>query len=338
MIGSFDAGAWKDIDVSLDRPGATSSGVTKSTRDDDELELFDVEVEKLPTFVFFYSEYGDGGRRQPRISRTDVVGGSNVGACRTQLEAKLASLSGTETSSLVPRKPAMADGKGNNSESDGRDANDGDSADINLNMKMVDVSSRDDLRGIVRARHRRAEQGPVVVMYHAPWCRKCSYLTPMFRRLAQRYSVDNTAKVDAAGSRIGTDGPMFYRVDVSTWGGRYASPASGGGKTTGDGGVENAIATPKIPETTLDRGGGAGLEKMGADEVDEVLHAGSPAMEDCLVCGRSGFVPCGECDGKGAVVRESPDGKHRMAVTCPACVGYKRLRCPACGGKCYMCD
>lgn len=345
MTGSFDAGAWKDITVRFDEPGSTSSEVTKSPRDGDKLELIDVDVEKLPTFVFFYRGDGDGGRRQARVTRTDVVGGSDAGACRAQLEARLAFMSGTKTSPLVPRKLATADWK-TNSNSDGHDANgevnsDGntdDNADISLNTNIEDIDSRDKLRGLVSARHRRAEQGPVVVMYHAPWCRKCSYLTPMFRRLAQRYSVDNAVKIDAAGSRIGIDGPTFCRVDVSTWGGRYASTASGGDRTTRDGGKENAVAKPRIPEAALEHGGDAGLEKTGADEVDEVLHAGSPAMENCLVCGKSGFVPCGECAGKGAVVRESPDGKHRMAVTCPACVGYKRLRCPACGGKCYMCD
>lgn len=345
MNGNFDAGAWKDMAVSFDEPGSTSSEVTKRSRGDDELELIDVDVEKLPTFVFFHHTDGDGGRQQARVTRTDVVGGSDAGACRARLEARLALLSGTKASTLVPRKLATADGK-TNSNGHGRDSNgegnaDGnadDNADISLKTNMMDIDSRDTLRDLVSARHRRAEQSPVVVMYHAPWCRKCSYLAPMFRRLAQRYSVENALKIETAGRRIGTDGPTFCRVDVSTWGGRYASTASGGDKKTRDGGKENAVALPSIPEAALKYGSDAGLEETGPDEVAGVLHAGSSAMENCLVCGKSGFVPCGECAGKGAVVRESSDGKHRMAVTCPACVGYKRLRCPVCGGKCYMCD
>lgn len=359
----FDADAWKDIEAVAANVGSEFATppvgpITASPQDEEPR----VDVDKLPTFAFFT---GDRGRR-----REDIVGGIDTGSCRARLEAKLASLWGTEKpvsrppdKRCGPEQGNVMDGAqtavdgGNGGNSDCRDMTSITSMSMDVNMSsincnpniVVDVASRDGLRRIIN--DRREGQGPVVVMYHAPWCRKCAYLTPTFRRLAQQ-TVDKVASAGHCNSNIDTrrDGPVFCRVDTSTWRGRFVAAGGGGGGGDGeaaargnDGAVAMAGVTAEIKRSRKRKRGRHGsVLRTGSREegagAAEMLHDGSPAMGDCDVCGRSGFVPCGECEGKGAVARSSLDGKHTLAVTCPACVGYKRLRCPSCGGKCYMCE
>lgn len=349
--GGFDAGAWKDIAspspaAATAAPTATASSkpaVSQSSSEnssavlhqhpgDDEqerergAEVIDVDVEKLPTFAFF-GRTGDG-----RHWREDVVGGGNARACAAELQNKMdrySSLGGTwtpdDSSTSLPsggggggRGADVVGGGGipsgdrveNAADTGVGRARSGGAGTANANnSNIVEVFSKNDLLRILGTR--KKGQGPVVVMYHAPWCRKCAYLTPVFRRLAAaRMAGAEEILATADGANCGCSNtaspePVFCRADVSnpSWGRERPSTA------------------------------------FAEEEVDtELLHSGSPGLENCDVCGGSGFVPCGECEGKGAVARSSPDGKHTLAVTCPACVGYKRLRCPSCGGKCYMCD
>lgn len=342
-----------------------STLLNQHPRDDEQerergAEVIDVDVVKLPTFVFF------GGAGDGRHWREDVVGGGDARACAAKLQEKMtffSSLGGTWTpddnSSPLPSgageggreggadivggggiprgdcRDNVADSSIDNGRSSGIG---GASIDVSSsgangnNSNIVEISSRDDLLRILGTR--RKGQGPVVVMYHAPWCRKCAYLTPMFRRfaaarMAGAAETQATASGDAVygGSSMASTEPIFCRADVShpSWGRRH---------------VVNGAAAAAASEGTATLPAAAPADAAIAEEEveTELLHAGSPGLENCDVCGRSGFVPCGECEGKGAVARSSPDGKHTMAVTCPACVGYKRLRCPSCGGKCYMCD
>eukprot|EP00752_Nemacystus_decipiens_P016483 g14734.t1 len=376
--GSFDASAWEDIASvspsssrsSAGTARASSAGKTQTTPDDANesgeggQEAIDVDVGKLPTFVFF-SGAGDG-----RPCREDVVGGGNARTCEVKLQETLASVAplesavakgGQKEGGVVRRAGLATDGPRGGvadtyagSDRGGGSGGISSASAVNTN-NIVEIRSKGDLLRLLAAR--RKGQGPVVVMYHAPWCRKCAYLTPVFRRLAAArmpaaggWQAAAAASGDAGDrtSVTSTDGPIFCRADVShpSWGrsvgggatkGVFGGTAAavtatpgGGGGFSGMNGIGGGDASPMTPDRTP------------ADTVDEmeseVLHTGSPAMENCDVCMKSGFVPCGECEGRGAVTRSSPDGKHTVAVTCPVCVGYKRLRCPACGGKCYMCD
>lgn len=350
--GSLDAEAWENIATkplfgTHEHPEASASSCSRFEAEEEEIN---VHVDKLPTFAFF----GDGGRR-----REDVVGGSDTSACRVRLDAKLMSFSShpPSTYNLMPGAPQALQGSTNRGDNSSG-LNDGDGVDsINspmvddmrdtnnynkntVNHNIVDVHTRDELLRIVRTR--LVEQGPVVVMYHAPWCRKCSYLAPVFRQLAARNQV---APVDTRDGESGggDDGAMlgkevlFCRVDVSAWGGgAFNTRGSSGVEVRNDAAVKSRVAGTR----TKRRSDGSVEDGVDGSEEDGdwLLHEGSSAVERCEVCGGSGFVSCGECEGKGAVGRSSPDGKHQMVVTCPACVGYKRLRCQACGGKCYMCD
>lgn len=328
-----------------------------------------MEVGKLPTFVFFFGA-GDDGKHW----REDVVGGGNARACEAKLQKVMASVSplagpdaGEEQRRAgvvcgVVRGGSEANGDrlgGVTNSCDGSDRDGGDIggiSDPNRNTNTIlEIFSKADLLGVLATR--KKGQGPVVVMYHAPWCRKCAYLTPVFRRLAAartpaagegQAAARGGGAGDSASAPLTADGPIFCRADVShpSWGRSNVSAptdavsggtaaaaiAAAGEGASGVGGIAagDDAATPTISE-------GAPAATVGETET-ALLHTGSPAMENCDVCMRTGFVPCGECEGKGAVARTSPDGKHTVAVTCPVCVGYRRLRCPSCGGKCYMCD
>ena len=323
-----------------------------------------MDVGKLPTFVFFFGA-GDG-----RPWREDVVGGGNARTCEAQLQNIMASVpplegagaGGGQSGAGVVRQGGLAtvdrrDGEAGSYAGSDRGGGSGSisSAYDRTTTNIMEIRSKDDLLRLLAAR--RKGQGPVVVMYHAPWCRKCAYLTPVFRRLAAaRMPAAGEGQVSARGGDAGdsasaspTDGPVFGRVDVShpSWGrhvvsdgadavsGGTAAAAAAAAAAAGEGysGVGETSGGAAAPITP----GGTPAATVGETE-NEFLHTGSPAMENCDVCMRSGFVPCGECEGRGAVARSSPDGKHTVAVTCPVCVGYKRLRCPSCGGKCYMCD
>lgn len=371
--GSFDPDAWRGVAAGSTggassqpaSPEASSGGASVDGRGE---ESVDLDVEKLPTFAFFV---GNGGRL-----REDVVGESNARSCGATLQNKLGSLWGAAagkppsqwSQAGSPTTAGKEDvvggdggggggGVGGSPAGNNRDAADfgGIAAGLNADDNIIELISREDLRRIVSVR--REEQGPVVVMYHASWCRKCAYLTPVFRRLARGAALevaggdheDGGGDSDSDSSSTSSGGPVFCRVDVSTWGKRATRVATDGGRSAANGEGQHGAVTSSAAEIgqtrTLENGGGGGRggEAVvsggdGGAVTTELLHSGSPAMENCDVCGSSGFVACGECEGRGAVARSSSDGKHTLAVTCPACVGYKRLRCPSCGGKCYMCD
>lgn len=104
-FGGFDAGAWKDIAspspaaTASSKPPVSPESVENSTAvlhqhpRGDELErdwgaeVIDVDVAKLPTFVFF-GRAGDG-----RHWREDVVGGGNARACAAELQKKMETFS-----------------------------------------------------------------------------------------------------------------------------------------------------------------------------------------------------------------------------------------------------
>lgn len=358
------ADAWNQIDavaapvVAADANRPLAEVIVESDVNDGHEEL-NVDVRSIPSFAFFA---GVGGRQ-----REDVMGASDIAYCRTRLQTKLASLWGRTSESVRSMHEVGDDTKQKGSlvadildKFDQRKGTIEMQVDRNVSMSsqtpcVVDVSSRDELLRIVKAR--REGQGPVVVMYHATHCRKCAYLTPMFRRLAER-AVKETKAPDGAdrgddGESTGTtrtNNPVFCRVDVSAWGARTSSDRARDSDevTVAGRGSDGVIAAstmnkPQQPRAIFAEGHGDGAvlgdvnRKEGGGDVQE-MHEGSADVMDCDVCKRSGFVLCGECEGKGAVARSSPDGKHTLAVTCPACVGYKKLRCPTCGGKCYMCD
>lgn len=286
-----------------------------------------VDVARIPMFVVF-----SAGDERHSLQREDIIGGSNAVACRARLLAAIALVSqraggrkgrnedGLENTKCDAGMEVDGSPRGNTSNkmstSSGSEAAD-------VDESIVDIPSRAELRRIVSSL--RQGHDPVVVMYHAPWCRKCAYLTSMFRGLARRREFER-----ADGTTVI---PTFYRVDVSKWGVPYTSELTSS--------AGSALRIERSKERKLDRKHGSAsrgmLKSVEKDEVG-VLHEGSKAMENCEMCGNSGFVPCGTCESKGAVIRSSPDGKHTLAITCPTCVGYKRLRCPSCGGKCYMCD
>ncbi|CAN0112411.1 unnamed protein product [Ascophyllum nodosum] len=314
---TFDGRPWDDT------TGGTAAQAVR--RRDDDITV-NVDVDKLPTFAIFTAEGERGWRRE------DVIGGSDAAACRVRLLAAIA---------LVPRpaavrerhsersveNAALDDGvevEGNPPENQSAmETTTIANEDVSKEDSIMNVSSRQELVSIMKSL--RGEHEPFVVMYHAPWCRTCAYLTPMFLRLARQRRFEGANRTRFA--------PIFCRVDVSKWGAPYTS--------------ERISSTSPTSRQTLLKGPKSDRERgvtqreavePGGDDHVELLHEDSTAMENCTVCGKSGFVPCGTCKGKGAVARSSPDGKHSLAVTCPACVGYKRLRCPSCGGKCYMCD
>lgn len=380
--GSFDASAWESIapvspastpsaapssSSSAGTAGASSAGNARTARDDadergGEKQIMDVEVGKLPTFAFFF----EAGGGKPR--REDVVGGGNARTCEAKLQNIMASVPPLEGAghgegqrgSGVLRGGGLAtddrrDGEADTCAGSARGGGSGgiSSPSSRTTTNILEIRSKDDLLRLLAGR--RKGQGPVVVMYHAPWCRKCAYLAPVFRRLAAaRMPAAGEGQNAASGGDAGDstsatprDGPVFCRADVShpSWGRSVASGAadaiSGGTAAVptaaaaggGSNGVGKFNGGAAVPITR----GGTPAATVGETE-NEFLNKGSPAMESCDVCMKSGFVPCGECEGKGAVARSSPDGKHTVAATCPVCVGYKRLRCPSCGGKCYMCD
>lgn len=421
--GMFDADAWKNMMPSSPPPvtdpptSLNPSAVELSSNDATAVnskndhqhpldggeeegrgESINVDVEKLPTFVFFVRDNG-------RLRREEVIGGRDARTCVAELRERLASMSSSSPGSAwansgslddnySPLRPSgageagagvartssdgaavvggIAEGRdrlddvadtGMGSGSGGMDANvDGTGSPTNI----VEISDKRDLLRVLDAQGEG--QGPVVVMYHAPWCRKCAYLAPVFRRFAAAQATsESVTEADGSSSdRVS----LFCRVDVShpSWGRRRAvrgvsaapstvaaegTAATAAAAATAVAGRAQNTASTALGASSQARGLGvddlaAGLmaadataaaaEAEGTIAETELLHAGSQAMENCDVCGGTGFVPCGECEGRGAVSRSSPDGKHTMAVTCPSCVGYKRLRCPSCGGKCYMCD
>lgn len=346
--GLFDASAWEGMaSLNFDGDDLEASGSAKHLTDP--TAVLDVDVQQLPTFVFF----ADYGRR-----REDLVGSGDVRSCRVKLGAKLLSFvadaapgmagsAGKINPDCCPADESRYDNAGGRRSSGYPGVKNVCSSDSSAevganNHEILEVLSREDLVRIVRGNAGTAKHGPVIVMYHAKWCRKCAYLTPAFRHLAASF---------AAASRGGDDDvwpedALFCRVDVSAWGGRPFRPTADRGRKSGfsvETGLENdAVAAFRVTRDTAagNSGAGSGGETQ-ADGVgkgfDSVSHEGSESMQGCGVCGGSGFVSCGECEGTGAVERSSADGEHKMAVLCPACVGYKKLRCPACGGKCYMC-
>lgn len=317
---------WRDtIDVDLSEHPSVEGG--SGYMSPFKLDV-DVQVDKVPMFAFFAN---GGGQREA------FVGRSNVAACRKQLEEKLLYFSENSERLGLSEKPQGISDYEKMLESDNErqtmqdfqaEADDGNNHryqtgnhDVDDNG-IINIRSKDELVHIICSR--RPEQGPVVVMYHAPWCRKCRYLARAFRLVAQQHA----AELDV-GMR--TESASFCRVDVSNlsdrpWWGRGA----GLGKMVAN--TEETITTGMDSISTSMRG------TQEASQIDLSLHEGSAAMEHCEVCGGSGFISCGECEGKGRITRSSPDGKHHVAVPCPTCVGYKKLRCETCGGKCFMCD
>lgn len=386
--GMFDAGAWKSIpkfdqdpapppedDAHQNLAPYGEGGGRKDPVPLGEGSVHvDIDVHRLPTFVFF----SDGGQR-----REDIIGGSNARACLAKLEKTLLSFCSPHTvgaKTAVRPTPEAADSvrspdAGNNGIFMASDSNVdhytgipsvGDRREdhyVSNNSNVPSVASRDELLRIVTSGTTGgtttiADQDStvVVVMYHAPWCRKCAYLAPMFRRLAAKYA----GAVPAPAASFATKGsedvslwtkrPFFCRVDVSALGGRgydhprtiddrgsERPPVAAFQGNTGSGASRKSDRTATATRVNEGKVSNDTLLREESEDNSKVLHEGSTLMSECEVCGGTGFVPCGECEGKGVVERFSPDGKHKLAVTCPACVGYKRLRCPACGGQCYMC-
>lgn len=379
--GSFETSAWKHVDPSpqagTEAAASIGDALRRHTRDNGEdrgeaeEEAIDVDVDKLPTFVIF------GRADDGRYWREDVVGGGNARTCEAKLKRKLTSLQSLPASGddALPQPSASGDGgagagiggEGESTDGDRRGIAAGnrdserDGGSDKVTNSFEEMTSKDDLLRLLGGR--RKGQDPVVVMYHAPWCRKCAYLTPVFRRLAAAQmpaaAEGRTAvaggDIDGADSVSATspaDGTIFCRADVShpSWARKAVSSAAAEETAAA---AATAVATAEAEESGGAAGVGVGTlagttaapdaaparaVRAMETETELSLHTGSPAVENCDVCCKTGFVPCGECEGRGAVARSSPDGKHTVAVTCPVCVGYKRLRCPACGGKCYMCD
>lgn len=305
------------------RPGdeTTTGEASPSAPQQNDDVTVNVDVDRTPMFVVFTA----GDERYHSWQREDIIGGTNADACRARLLAAITLVS----KRAGARKGGNDDGLENTECDAGVEVDGSPRGNVSSRMftssaseaadvdnTIVDIPSRAELRQIVSSL--RQGHGPVVVMYHAPWCRKCAYLTPIFRGLARRRTFNR-----ADGTTVV---PTFYRVDVSKWGIPYT----------------NKLTSPALRiEHSKDRKHGSAsrltLKSVKEDEVG-LLHEGSKSMENCETCGNSGFVPCGTCESKGVVIRSSPDGKHTLVITCPTCVGYKRLRCPSCGGKCYMCD
>lgn len=133
--GMFEASAWE---------GLSSSNASTLSHN------LDVDVQRLPTFVFF----------NHRGRRDHISGGADAKGLQASLEAMLDSF-------MTPLEDGDVSQDGvrdKRREYEARDRVEDDG--------IVDVASPDNLRRIVRAR--RAGQGPVVAMYHAPWCRKVS--------------------------------------------------------------------------------------------------------------------------------------------------------------------
>lgn len=337
--GKFDADAWKEIM----RVNMFDHAPAEDPSEQSSLTEAQVGVDKVPSFIFFT----ESGRR-----REDIVGMTNVATCKKRLETKLRLHLGVEepggpsdrkSDTHLSAYSNVADafhqsGSEVEKDSDGRsDIKETTTGNLDLDAGgIVNVGSKDEMIRILRSRR---EQEPVVVMYHAPWCRKCSYLARAFRLVAKEWA--GNADADRGAAAV-----LFCRVDVSKWGRRKPGVVDVDTKEldvvhpdalNASGGDRSKSATTSV--------GGASEEPsrlVGGvreeDGVDMAVHRGSDAMGRCDVCKGSGFVPCGECGGKGAVTRTSPDGRYSMAVICPTCVGYKKLRCEACGGKCYMCD
>ncbi|CAM9986515.1 unnamed protein product [Sphacelaria rigidula] len=386
--GMFDAGAWKNIpkfnhdlapsgeDDAHQSPAPSGEGGAHEdpAPSGESSAHIDIDVHHLPTFVFF----SEGGQR-----REDIIGDSNARACWAKLENKLLSFCSPHTvgtRTAVKLTPGAADGvrspeAGNNGVVIASDA----SIDDNIGIPSVDdrrenhhvsnngnipsITSRDELLRIVTSGTTGGtttvadqDSAVVVVMYHAPWCRKCAYLTPIFRRLAKKHAGTGSAAPPSFAAKGSEDvlswtkRLFFCRVDVSALGSKgYDHP-----RTTDDRDREHSPvgefqgnigsgASHKSGDitaaTSMNEGGISDFTRLreGSEDDVKILHEGSALMRGCQECGGTGFVPCGECEGRGAVGRSSPDGKQKLTITCPACVGYKRLRCPACGGQCYMC-
>ncbi|CAN0574999.1 unnamed protein product, partial [Ectocarpus sp. 12 AP-2014] len=266
--GMFDADAWKNMHSSpppVTAPPTSPNPSVVQLSSNDALdgegeegreEPINVDVEKLPTFVFFVRDSG-------RHRREEVIGGRDARTCAAELRKRLASLSlpgssWTNSGSLVendsPLRPSGAGEAGvgggvARTSSDGAtvvggaaegpdrldDETDtgmgrgsggmGANADGTANpTTIVEISDKRDLLRVLGVRGEG--QGPVVVMYHAPWCRKCAYLTPVFRRLAAAQATSvGVREADGSSSDMGSsDRPLFCRVDVShpSWGKRRA--------------------------------------------------------------------------------------------------------------------
>lgn len=163
--------------------------------------------------------------------------------------------------------------------------------------------------------------GATVVNYHAPWCRKCRYLKPMFSKLAADYSKRSHGQI------------KFYSADVDA--------------------LPNLIS----PDENMLQGGSSSNEANPAVEsCDACGHSG---FQSCKSCGGAGAVTRSAPMARGASRRaaavynsgtsalySSSRGsviasiveEHRLTVKCPVCVGYGKVRCPTCGGRCLMCD
>ncbi|CAN0572443.1 unnamed protein product, partial [Ectocarpus sp. 12 AP-2014] len=266
--GMFDADAWKNMPSSPPpvsapptslHPSAvqlSSNDALDGEREGGREEPINVDVEKLPTFVFFVRDNG-------RHRREEVIGGRDARTCAAELRKRLASISipgssWTNSVSLVdndsPLRPSGA-GEGGVGGGVARTSSDGaavvggaaegphrldDETDTGMGRgsggmganvdgtgnptSIVEMSDKRDLLRVLGARGEG--QGPVVVMYHAPWCRKCAYLTPVFRRLAAAQATSvGVREADGSSSDMGSsERPLFCRVDVShpSWGKRRA--------------------------------------------------------------------------------------------------------------------
>lgn len=342
---AFDAGAWKNIPSSL--PAAPTAVPTSSdpstipasrkptspfrypqnTEEDRagaEKPVVDIDVEKLPTFVFF------GTGADGKVGREDVVGGGDARSCAVELQEKFASLwppgaasprsrSSGDDSRLEPsvtggREAGVAGGSdggaglvggGGKTGGGGRDdagrtsgsGTNGIADEIRNNDNFVEISSRGDLLRVIDG---QKQQGLVVVMYHARWCRKCAYLTPVFRRLAasglESSSADEgrtaacvneavgSGSSSSSSSGISRGGLLFCRVDVSdaSWGkirvtSSAAAPADSPAARAAVMG-RNAAASAAVAGTTDPPQQARG--SYGVGDRDAALSAAGSAVSD----------------------------------------------------------
>ncbi|CAM9144965.1 unnamed protein product [Hapterophycus canaliculatus] len=419
-VDTFDAGAWKNIPSSPQAaptavPASTDPTAVPATRktatyplrhppfDGQERtgvggRVVDLDVEKLPTFVFF------GRGADGKLWREDVVGGGDARSCAAELQEKFASLwpPGAASSRPSPTRddsclaPSGAGGGraggtggkdggdglfgsgGANGDAGGRDAGntgagsgvgsetDGITAGIR-NNNFAEISSREDLLRVIGGEKKR--RGLVVVMYHARWCRKCAYLTPVFRRLASSGTeppvadghLEDSCGDDAAGSDsssssssssssgASTGGLLFCRVDVAdpSWGRRRdargspapAEPVAATSRAAVLGG-STAAAAAAAAAADADVAGPRqqARESRGVGGLDPVLPAADGAVSDGAASAASAPAAPAEMKAAAGIATAETDLLSLHAGSpavedCDACGRSGFVPCGECEGR-----